>query len=101
MHGVRAPQQLFVHFRQTEVAYLPGLDQCGHRADRLLDLRVLGWAVQVVEVDDIHAEAAQRVLARLAYIGRRAANAAVVDPLTIVDAELRGELHLVATATNG
>jgi hypothetical protein len=47
------------------VANLPGLDELGHRADRLLDFGLLVDPVLVVEVDVVDAQALERRLARL------------------------------------
>ena len=49
---------------QAEIADLAGADEVAHRPDGLLQRRVRILAVQVVDVDPVGAEAAQRVLDR-------------------------------------
>ena len=80
------------------MAHLPRLHELGHRADGLLYLGVLRRPVQVVQVDVVHAEPGQRRLAGPLDVVVLAAD----DPVRVaagpVDAELRGQLHLVAAA---
>jgi hypothetical protein len=49
---------------EPDVADLAGLDEFGHRADGLLDGNLGIGTVEIVEIDRLHAEAAERCLAR-------------------------------------
>ena len=82
---------------QAEEADLAGLHELGHRADRLLDRRVLVDTVLVVEVDVIDAEPLQAAVATAAHVLGRAPD----RPLRRVgqvahDAELGGDEHAIA-----
>ena len=57
------------------MAHLAGLDQLGHRPDRLLDLDVRVDAVLVIEIDLVDAQALERSVDRLSHVLGRA-----VDP---------------------
>src|SRR4051794_22636703 len=76
---------------EPEVADLALLHELGHRADGLLDRRLLVDAVLVVEVDGVHAEALERRLARLAHVAGVAADAEELAVLAAHVAELRGD----------
>jgi hypothetical protein len=66
---VGAADRLGPGVAQAEVTHLARGDELGHRADRLLDRHASVDAAGVVEVDRVDAEAAQRVLDRLARVG--------------------------------
>ena len=74
-------------------------DQVGHRCDGLLDRHLGIHAVQVVQVDGLHSQAAQRGVA----VGGDAAGMGVqLDPALASDnAELRGDLKAVACDAAG
>ena len=58
-----APGELpSVHRRGADIAGLAGLDDIVQRFERLLDRRLVVPAVDLVEVDIIHAEAAKTVV---------------------------------------
>src|SRR3954468_8722085 len=101
VHGIGTAQQRVVHLRQTEVAHLAGPDELGHRAHRLLDLSVLRWPVQVIEVDVLHAEPQQRILTGLLDVAGGAVQAAAVLPFGEIDAELGRQLDLGAAVADG
>ena len=96
VHRVRAAQQLAGDLGQAQVADLALGHEFGHRADGLLDLGRLRRPVQVVQVDDVDAQPGQRRLAGPLDVGGLAADDAVRVAGRPVDAELRGQLHLVA-----
>src|SRR6185437_5172986 len=82
----------------AQVADLALGDELGHRADGLFDLGGLRRAVQVIQVDVVHAEPGQRRLAGPLDVVVLAADDAVPVAGGPVDAELRSQLHLVAAA---
>jgi hypothetical protein len=98
MHGGGPAHGVGRRLRQAEVTNLPGRDEFGHRPDRLLDGDLRIWAVQVVQVDVIDAEALQRALDRAAHVLRPSVNLtpAGLDRTAGHDAELRRQRHLVA-----
>ena len=69
-----------VHLGQAQVADLALGDQLGHGADGLLDLRGLRRAVQVVQVDHVHAQPGQRRLAGPLDVAALAADDPLVSP---------------------
>ena len=94
---VGGAERFGAHLGEPEVADLAGLHELAHRAHALLDRHARVAAVHVVEVDVVHAEAAQGGVAGFADpLG------AVVDraPARVVaaDRELAGELQLVAAS---
>jgi len=76
-------------------------DQLGHGADGLLDLRSLRRAVQVVQVDHVHAQPGQRRLAGPLDVAALPADDALVVATRAVDAELGRELDALAPARQG
>ena len=82
---------------EPEEANLAGVDQLGHRPHGLLDRHLGVHPVLVVEVDVIDAEALERGLAGPMHVLGAAVDGAV-GVVGGVDAELGGELHLVAPA---
>src|SRR5689334_14688035 len=99
MDGVRAADRPSAGLGEAEMLHLSGLDQLGHRADRLLDRRFRVDAVLVVKVDVIDAEPPQRGIDCLVDVLGRAVDraAAVLEPTV---AELRGDDVLVAPSGN-
>ena len=80
--------------RGADVADLAGADQVGERAERLLDVGVVGGAVDLVEVDPVGLQAPQRVL-DLAD-DPAAGVAALVGVVAHRAVDLRGEDDVVA-----
>ncbi len=97
MGGVGAADGLRPGLAEPQIAYLAGLDQPRHGADRLLDRHVRIDAVLVVQVDMVGAKALQAGIAGRGDIFRPA-----VDPAAAVGqadiAELAGQDHPVAAA---
>ena len=56
VHVVGGPQLVGVELRDAEMADLASVDQRRHGADGLGDRDVLGWAMHVVQVDDVDPE---------------------------------------------
>src|SRR5262245_17916599 len=83
------------------MADLAGLDELGHRADGLLDRRVLVDAVLVVEVEVVDSEALERCFAGLTDVGGVAAATPPLSVLAAYVAELRGEHDVLATSGDG
>lgn len=71
VYGVGTADGLRPHFGEPDVAHVPGLDQLGDRADRVLDRGVGGEARGAVDVDVVGPEAAQRVGERVLDVGGR------------------------------
>src|SRR3954447_10468594 len=85
--------------RGAEVADLARPDEVGERRERLLDVGVLARAVDLVEVDVVGPQAAERVLDLRHDPAPRAA--LVVDLVAHLAVELRGEDDVVAAAFEG
>ena len=81
---------------ETDVANLASLDQAGHGADGLLDRNLRIDPMQVVEIDDIDAEALEARVARPPGVVRRAVNAARRATRVAQYAELGREHNRVA-----
>nr|BFE82564.1 hypothetical protein GCM10020093_051650 [Planobispora longispora] len=81
-------QGLGAHLGQTQVTDLARGDQLGHRADGLLDRHPGVAAVQVVQVDVVDAEPAQRGVARLPDVLGTAVDGPRRRVVTPDDAEL-------------
>ena len=74
MHGIGGHDLLDARLGQSEVADLARADQLGHGAPCLLDRHLRIHAVQLVEIDRVDAEPAQRCIARSAdMLGRAVA----------------------------
>jgi hypothetical protein len=101
VHRVGPAQQVVADLGQAQVADLALGDQFGHGADGLLDFCCLRRPVQVVQVDHVDAEPGQRALAGPLDVVVLAADDAVRVAAGAVDAELRGQLDLVAPVRNG
>src|SRR6266581_5418758 len=101
MHRVRAFDGLGRGFREPEIAHLALLDELGHRAHGVLDRGIGIHAMLIVEIDDLDAETAQARLAALPDVLGLAVDAAIAPVLATDVAELGGEDHLVAPATDG
>ena len=93
--GVGGAQRVRVHLGKPEVADLALLDELHHRAHALLDRHVRIAAVHVVEVDAVGAEPAQRVPSHASRI-HSGLLSMLRTPPSRRDAELGGEVHLVA-----
>src|SRR5688572_2455384 len=97
MHLVRAPDGLRVGFRKAERAHLTLLDEALHRTDGVLDGRVRVYAMLIVEVDDLDAQALEARLAGLHHVLGPPVDALLaVGPLHL--AELGGDDRLAAPA---
>ncbi len=81
-------------------APFPGRTSSRHRADGLLDRHGVVHPVLVVEVDVVHAEPPERVVAGLADVVGPAVHAEIGAVLRALVAELGGEDHLVAAAAD-
>jgi hypothetical protein len=102
MDGLGAPDRGGRRLREAEVADLALLHQLRHRPHRLLDRNVRINAVLVVEIDVVHAEAAQRALARAVHVLGAAVDPAAARVFGIADdPELGGQDHLVAPLCDG
>jgi hypothetical protein len=88
-----------VHRRRADVARLAGLDDVVERLERLLDRRAVVPAVDLVEVDVVHAQAAKAVV-DLGH-DRSAGQAAAVGALMHLAVDLGGDHHLVAPGEVG
>lgn len=88
MHRVGPADQIGARLRDTDVTHLARPHHLAHRADALLDGDVRVDAVQVVQIDDIHAEVPQGAVHRPV----RVRGAAVVTMGRAVVVELGGEL---------
>ena len=77
------------------------LDEVGDGADRLLDRHVRVEARGAVDVDDVDAEALQRVGGEVLHRGGAAIDAEPRAVRAAQRAELHGDLHLVAAARDG
>ena len=91
----RLRELIRVHARRADVARLAALHDVVQRFDRLLDRRVVVPAMDLIQIDVVGAEAAQRVVDRFHDVFAR--QAAVVR-LVVPDREedLRGDDDLVA-----
>ena len=101
MHLVRAPDRLRAGLRELQVAHLALLDEPLHGAHRVLDRHGLVHAVHAVDVDHVHAEALQALLARLRHVvgmaaGQRRRAAVAAAPGEREIAELGRDQDLVA-----
>jgi hypothetical protein len=63
VHGVRATQRASRYLAQADGADFSDAHQIGERTDAVLDRHRLVPAVQVVQVDDLGAQAAQALVA--------------------------------------
>src|SRR5487761_1993410 len=97
MHRVSAPDGLRADFRQTDVAYVPLLDEIRDGPDRVLDWHVRIEPRRTVDVDVVDAQALQRVGDEVAY-RRRARIVAMELPRTRTaqSVELHADQHLIA-----
>ncbi len=87
--------------RQPDVADLAGLHQLGHRTDRLLDRHVRVHPVQVVQVDDVGAEVAQRPVGGAPDVGGGAVAAVHGAVVVGLRGRLGGQDDLVAAVAEG
>src|SRR4028119_2304759 len=85
----------------TQVTYLPGLDELLHRAPRFLYGSLGVHPVLVVEVYVVHPEPLQRVVAGLPHIIRRAVHPEEASVLASLVAELCGKGYLIAPVGDG
>ena len=106
VHAVRAAQRLRAGFGQQQVAHLALLDKSLHRADRVFDRHRLVHAVQAVDVDHVHAQVLQALLASLHHmVGvpaaecRRSGATATRGQCQV--AELGADQHILAPALDG
>jgi len=81
--------------REAEVTHLALLHKPPHRAHRVLDRDLRIDAVEIVEIDRVHAEALKRVLAGALDVARPAVDALIAAVLPAHDAKLRGDGHCV------
>ncbi len=99
MNLVRAPDRLRAGLRELEVTHLAPLDQPLHRAHRVLDRHGLVHAVQPVNIDHVHAQTPQALLARLLHVVGMASGQPRWRPASQRQvAEFGGDEHLVALA---
>jgi hypothetical protein len=97
--GVGARELLHRRLGHADRPRLAGGDDLGHRAPGLLHRHLLVDAVQLVQVDVVDAEAAQRAVDALAHVSRGAV-AADRERRGVLDdeADLRGQHRLLAAA---
>ena len=94
LHGVCATDRVGPRLRHAEVADLPGRDQVSHRARDVLHRHVRIDAVLVEKVDDVGAQALERLVTNLPD-----ALGPAVEPVgrdAVLEAELGGDDHLVS-----
>src|SRR5690349_9578313 len=100
MHGMRASDRIGRGFREPEVQHLALGDELGHGSRGVFDGGATVYAVLVVEVDVVGAQAIQRTL----DCGTNVCGAAVYNSRSAVgvrdETELRGDLHLVAATSD-
>src|ERR1051326_6077272 len=100
MNGVCAANRLRPGFGHAEVPHFAGVNEVGHRTDRVFDRCVGIDAMLIVEIDVIDAEALQRrVAGALDVIGPSIDS----DPRSVSVAlvrELRRQYDLIATIAN-
>src|SRR5208282_2881623 len=87
MNRVRAANRIYARLRQSEVADFSLAYQLSHRTDGFLDRHLLVYAMLVVEIDVVDAEALQRRIAGGAHVLGTA-----VDRALAVGQDLVGEL---------
>src|SRR5918995_3433258 len=95
MYLVGAADGLGCGLRDTQEAYLPGLKELLHRAPSLLYGYLRIYPMLVVEVDVIHPEPLQRVLAGLPHIIWFAVHTQEATVLASLVAELGGKSYLL------
>jgi len=98
---VAAPDGFGLGFRDADVADLALLDEFLQRADRFLDLDLGVDAVEVVEIDIVHAQVPERPLDGLADISPRAVDPEPLAGIGHFRADLGRHQHLVALALEG
>src|SRR5215216_7515082 len=87
--------------RDTQVTYLPGLDELLHRAPGLLYRNLGVYPMLKVEVNVIHSEPLQRVIAGHPHIIWLTVHTEEASVLASRVAELGGEGYLLAPVSNG
>src|SRR5687768_1769073 len=96
MHRMGAPDRSRSSLAKSQVSYLPGPYELGHRAHCFLDRHIGIDAMLIVEIDDLDIEAPEAVFAGLAHIIGPAAHAPETSIFAAYIAEFGGEKHFVA-----
>src|SRR5277367_3117894 len=102
MNFVRAPDRRGRRFGQSEILHFACFDEFRHRAYGLLDRSVRVYAVLVIQINVIYAEALQRSITSGAYIFGLAADYPVGRIVLLADVgEFRGQENVVPPLSDG